>query len=154
MKKLLTIIIIALLPIFVFGQKDNFKQRTPHATYDTNVNEPLTADERAKIIEVYGDSAEKVVFGNPHRLKTIKQILRNRVVIVEHADKDLSSLKTISEVALSDTYKMEAKSGAVNSKNFNPLKYDLGFYSYSDSIKNFRIDNTQYVVTIMPQHSK
>ena len=137
----------------VFGQKDNIKKRTPLATYNSNLNKPITAKERAQIIEVYGDSAEQLVFSNPHRLKTIKHILRNRVIINEYSDKDLSQLTKISDVALSDTYKNEAINGKVNLENFNPLKYDLDFYAARSS-KMFRIDQTQYVITILPQHKK
>lgn len=152
MNKLLTLLILILLPAGVFGQQKEQKRPLPLVKYDDNVNLPLTAKERAQIIEAYGDDAERLVFGNAHRLKSIKNILRNRVLIDEYPDKDLSGFIKISEIALTDGAYMEATSGTIKIDDFNPLKYAFNFDS-TDGIKHFRIDNTQFLITIMPQHA-
>ena len=81
MKKLFTILSLILIPLCVSGQQSKQKNPLPLVKYDDNVKLPLTAKERSQIIEVYGDYAEKHVFSNPQRLKSIKHILRNRVEI-------------------------------------------------------------------------
>ena len=152
MRKLLTILVIFLLPMSIFGQEKNQQKPLPIVKYDDNVNLPLTDKERAQILEVFGDSAERLVFNNSNRLKSIKNILRNRVVIDEYPNKDLSYQMNISDIALTPEARNEAKSGSLNRDNFNPLKYNFNFDS-TDGIKHFRIDNTQYLITIMPQHA-
>ncbi len=69
------------MPFCVFGQQTKQKYPLPLAKYNDNVKMPLTPIERAQIIEAYGAYADEYVFSNPHRLKSIKHTLRNRVVI-------------------------------------------------------------------------
>lgn len=149
MKKLLAILALALIPLCASSQQINQKNPLPLAKYNDNVKLPLTAKERAQIIEVYGDSAEKLVFNNPNRLKGIKHILRNRVVIKLITDeKDKKSCKKLSEVALFEDSDSELKT--FNPETFNPLKYDFDFYSKSAGI--FHVDNTNYYIIIKSQY--
>ena len=154
MKKLLTILVVMLLPICMFGQQKTQKMPLPLVKYNENVKLPLTVNERSQIIEVYGEHADKYVFDNPNRLKEVKNILRNRVVIEKHPNKDLSSFKRLSEVPLVNDYNknLQYDFGA-NVENFNPLKYNFNFFS-RNGIEYYRIDNTQYLITILPQHTR
>ena len=56
MKNLLIITALILMPLSVFSQQSNHKNPLPLAKYNDNVNLPLTAKERAQIIEAFGDS--------------------------------------------------------------------------------------------------
>jgi len=151
MNKLVTLLLVLTLPICVFGQHKNQKQPLPLANYDDNVQLPLTPKEHAQIIEVYRGFADKYVFDNSNRLKEIKNILRNRVQIRKYENKDLSSIRNLSEIAIIDpNIVMDTN---IDAENLNPLKYNFNFYS-RDRIKYFRIDNTQYLITILPQHTR
>jgi len=147
MKKLLIILSIALVPLCMSGQESKQKNPLPIAKYNENVKLPLTAKERAQIIEVYGDSADKLVFNNPHQLKTIKHILRNRVEIKLITDQGSKKpCPKISEVYLFDDFEAEPK---FNPNNFNPLKYDFNFYARGAAM--YRVDNTNYYIIIKSQ---
>ena len=124
------------------------KKSTPQVTYNDNVNLPLTEKERNQIIEAYGDYAERLVFQSPERLRVFKNILRNRVIIDYHKNKDLSPIKNLSQVENRD------KKGLSNFKpeEFNPLLYEFNFLSYETKVLTYRVDNTQYTITIIPQH--
>ena len=82
MNKLLTILVVILLPMSILGQQTKQKNPLPLAKFDDNVKLPLTAKERAQIIEVYGESADKYVFNNPNMLRSIKHILRNHYIVM------------------------------------------------------------------------
>ncbi len=139
------------MPFCVFGQQTKQKYPLPLAKYNDNVKMPLTSVERAQIIEVYGESANKLVFSNPHRLKSIKHILRNRVVIKLITDSKNKKVCTkLSEVSVfsssvpdSETYE------TFNPNNFNPLKYDFNFYSRATGM--YQVDNTNYYIIIKSQ---
>jgi len=152
MKKLLTILSLVLIPFCVFSQQSKQKKAPLLAKFDDNVKLPLTTKERAQIIEVYGDSAEKYVFSNPHRLKNIKQILRNRVKIkLITEEKDKKKCSKLSEITINDGYVSGIKRDKVfNPKTFNPLKYNFEFYSTVGSM--IKVDNTNYYIIIKSQY--
>ncbi len=121
-----------------------------YVKYPENINNTLTAKEKAMIIEVYGeDAAKKYIFDIPQRLKDTKHILRNRFEIVEIKEKNLSSFKNLSEVPVFDVYRNIKRDQYVDIKNFNPLKYQFNFYG--NSTEYIRIDNTSYVIIIKSQ---
>ena len=148
MKKLLTILSLILIPLSMTGQQSKHKNPLHIAKYDDNVKLPLTAKERAQIIEVYGDSADKLVFSNPHMLKSIKHILRNRVIIKLITDENKKkACPKISEVSLFE----DSESDKVfNPNDFNPLKYNFNFYSRAGGI--YQVDNTNYYIIIKSQY--
>lgn len=123
-----------------------------HINYSNNVNKPLTDAELAMINEVYGDQTEEYVLNNSNFLKNIKNILRNRVEIMELENKDLSSFRTLSSVPLNNEFnKNLLRDNVFNPKTFNPLKYDFNFNS-RDLIKYYRVDNTNYLIVIHSQY--
>ncbi|WP_417861168.1 hypothetical protein [Winogradskyella sediminis] len=150
MKNLLIITALILMPLSVFSQQSNHKNPLPLAKYSDNVNLPLTAKERAQIIEAFGDSADKMVFSNPHRLKSIKHILRNRVKVKLITDKN----ETKPCPMLSDVTNSEDLDSRNNKPfdldSFNPLKYDFNFHSRSASM--YQVDNTNYYIIINSQY--
>lgn len=123
-----------------------------HINYSNNVNKPLTDAELAMINEVYGDQTEEYVLHNSNFLKNIKNILRNRVEIMELENKDLSSFRTLSSVPLIKAFNSSIlRDNVFNPKTFNPLKYDFNFNS-RDLIKYYRVDNTNYLIVIHSQY--
>ncbi|WP_296382354.1 hypothetical protein [Winogradskyella sp.] len=152
MKKLYTILIVILMPFCVFGQQTKQKHPVPLAKYNDNVKMPLTINERAQIIEVYGEYADEHVFNIPHRLKAIKHILRNRVVIKLVTDENNKKPCTkLSEVSLFNGFVPDVKRDqSFNSNDFNPLKYNFEFYSRAAAM--YQVDNTNYYIIIKSQY--
>ncbi|WP_034061763.1 hypothetical protein [Lacinutrix jangbogonensis] len=136
----------------VTGQSQK-KQPLKVINYGENINAPLTEKELSFIKEVYADKAEEYVLNRPQRLKDIKHILRNRIYINEHKNKDLSHFKLLSSVPLFNDYNKELKKEVFfNANDFNVLKYSFDFYSRNENILTYRVDNTNYLVNIKPQH--
>ena len=152
MKRLLTILTLVFITYGVSGQQSKHKNPLPLAKYNNNVNMPLTANERAQIIEVYGEFADKFVFSNPHRLKSIKHILRNRVEIKLITDQNnKKACPKLSEVPVLNGFVPDLKRDKTfNPNNFNPLKYNFEFHSRAGAM--YQVDNTNYFISINSQY--
>ena len=116
--------------------------------YNANVEASLTAEELRFITEVYGDKTQDDVLNQPHILKEIKNILRNRVEIMNAGDKNLDALQKLSSVDLVNTESVSDFS--FNPKTFNPLKYNFNFYSRNSSY--YHVDNTSFYIYIKSQY--
>lgn len=152
MKKLLLLFVVILMPAILLGQQSKQKNPLPLAKFDDNVNMPLTAKERAQIIEVYGDYADKFIFSKPHRLKSVKHLLRNRIIIKQVTNtNDRKPCTKLSEVTLCDGF-VEGleRDKTFDPETFNPLKYNFEFYSRSASM--YQVDNTNYYIIIKSQY--
>lgn len=146
----ISLLLFVCLGLSLYGQSQ--KQTLPLAKYGDNLNEPLSSKERAFIDEVYGAYANEFIYNKPHRIKTFKQILRNRVRIGFYQNKDLSSLKRLSQVPLVNSINQNLQRDfSFNADSFNPLKYAFNFFS-KNRAESYRVDNTQYLITILPQH--
>ena len=152
MKKAFIAIVLIINNISVYGQQKEHKNPLPLATYNENVNLPLTTKERNQIIEAYGESADKLVFNQPHRLKSIKHILRNRVEIRLITDeKNKKPCPKLSEVSFFNNSVTPSKTKtAFNPETFNPLNYNFEFYSRAASI--YHVDGTNYYIIIKSQY--
>lgn len=136
----------------ISAQKSKSQQPLPVIEFRDNVDLPLTANERAQIDEVYGEFAEEFVYSKPFRLKSVKNILRNRVIIERIEDngkkKDCTKL---SEVTVFNSFvKDVSRDENFDPKDFNPLKYNFLFHSRSAAI--YHVDNTNYYITIKSQY--
>ncbi|OIQ28189.1 MAG: hypothetical protein BM564_10720 [Bacteroidetes bacterium MedPE-SWsnd-G2] len=119
--------------------------------YNDNVQAPLSAKELGQIQEAFGEFADDAVLNNPQRLKDVKNILRNRVVIEHIPNKDLSSINSLNSVSVFNIYNPNLQRDITfNATEFNPLKYYFDF-SYSKE-QLFWIDNTEYIIRIKHQH--
>ena len=145
--------IFSMLTVNISFSQNNQKQKPlQHVVYNDNVDAPLTAKELQQITEVYGEHAEEDILSKPQRLKDVKHILRNRVEIIEHPGKDLSSFENLSTVPLFNHYnKGLSRDASYNASTFNPLKYQFNFYSREGS-KTYRFDNSQFLVIIKSQN--
>lgn len=136
------------------AQSNNQNQPLPIVQYKANVDAPLSSFERQQLEEVYGDKLNTYVLSHPQRLKAIKNILRNRVEILEfNRPQDQKECTLLSEVSLFNQYVPELKRDVVfNKNNFNPLKYNFSFYARGASM--YKVDNTNYYILIKPQHQQ
>lgn len=117
--------------------------------FKPNVSFPLNGTEKRMLIEVYGESLKENVLDNPQRLKSIKNILRNRVKVlsISNYTKDY---KLLSQVPLFNKYNASLKRDTFDTSQFNPLKYSFDLYSKQTQV--FRVDNTDYYIVIKSQH--
>ncbi|MDN3493979.1 hypothetical protein [Winogradskyella bathintestinalis] len=152
MKNLLIILALILIPLSVCSQQSEQSNPLPLAKFNNNVKIPLTSKERSQIIEVYGEYADKYVFNNDQRLRSIKHILRNRVEIKLITDKNNRKACTkLSEVTILDGFVSELeRDETFNPNNFNPLKYNFEFHSRAAAM--YQVDGTNYYITIKSQY--
>lgn len=147
--KLLLFASLFLLSISVFSQ-----DRSGPINFPDNVDEPLTKKEKTMIDEVYQSKAKKVVFDDEEFLKDIKHLLRNRITIYEDNNPETQKkCKLLSQVPLNTEYNENLKRDVkFDIVNFNPLKYQLDFFSKGTYL--YRIDNTNYFILVTSQYRK
>ena len=123
-------------------------------SYDDNVNTPVTADEMLQLKEVYGSSLDKEIMNRPNRVLSMKNLLRNRIVIKNLPNlKDHKKYILLSKVPLFDAFVTTLERDSVfNPQEFNPLKYVFSFYSLGEHF--YRVDGTDYYIYIKSQYSK
>ena len=123
-------------------------------SYDDNVNTPFTADEMLQLKEVYGASLDKEILSRPNRVLSMKNLLRNRIVIKNLPNlKDHKKYILLSKVPLFDAFVTTLERDSVfNPQEFNPLKYVFSFYSLGEHF--YRVDGTDYYIYIKSQYSK
>ncbi|MBT8271838.1 MAG: hypothetical protein HKO90_03735 [Flavobacteriaceae bacterium] len=114
----------------------------------------LTALETKQIQEVYGDQFRERVLNRPEVIYSLKQILRNRIEIVEiNNPRDQKDCRLLSEVALKTVFVKDLNRDKVfNPSSFNPLKYAFNFDPRRASV--YRVDNTNYFILIKPDPTR
>ena len=122
--------------------------------YGDNLNTPFSAIEMLQLAEVYGASLEKEILSRPNRVLSMKNLLRNRIVIEKRPNpQDQKECTLLSEVPLFDAFVSTLQRDSVfDPQEFNPLKYTLSFYSRGEHM--YRVDGTDYFIFIKSQHSK
>ena len=120
--------------------------------YDANVNTSFSKNEMLQLKEVYGVSLEKEILSRPNRVLFMKNLLRNRIVIVNRSNpKDQKKCTLLSEVPLFDAFVSTLQRDLVfNRQEFNPLKYVFSFYSQGEHM--YRVDGTDYFILVKSQH--
>ena len=136
----------------IIAQNSTDLEPLPLVEYKSNVNAPITVQERALLVEVFGDQLNTRVMARPNYLRALKDILRNRVQIVQYNQpENYKVTANLSEVSLFDYYVPNLKRDvAFNTKTFNPLKYNFDFFKRGASI--YRVDGTNYFILIKSQH--
>jgi len=149
MKNVVILLCFIALNSTVFSQS---KKPLQLAKFGDNLESSLSSKEKGFINEVYGDYANELVYSNQQRLKSFKNILRNRVLINRYDDKDLSSLTVLSKIPLANSINPNLlRDDFFDERTFNPLKYNFGFFS-NKTTTHYRVDNTSYVITILSQY--
>jgi len=147
--KLLPLATLLFFSVFLFGQDS----KTIEINYPDNVNAPLSKNERAMIDEVYKDQADSKVYNNATFLKDIKHLLRNRILIYKDENPKTQKGMQLSQVPLFDTYNKNLKRDVdFKVDNFNPLKYQLDFFSKGTYV--YKVDNTNYFIQVTSQYRK
>ena len=153
MKK--TIFFFSILVFSSFGAltaQNNIKTQTDWIThYPDNINLPFTNSELAKLKMAYGDELENQILDRPVRVKDIKDILRNRVIIYQENIKGLSKIPLLSQVPIFNIYNKFSRP-VFNGNDFNPLLYNFNFFSKTKQI--YRVDNTNFLIVIKPRELK
>jgi|TARA_B100000959_G_scaffold240858_1_gene262343 hypothetical protein len=136
----------------VIAQNDSNSQQNWITQYPSNVELPLSHDERIKLDNAYGSELKNQILDRPVRLKDIKDILRNRVFIYKENIKNLSKTPLLSNVPVFDIYNHKLKRPVFKRNDFNPLLYNFNFFSKTKQI--YRVDNTNYLIVIKPRELK
>jgi hypothetical protein len=146
-KKILYIVFVVFLCISSLTNA----QTSSTVKYDANVKAPLTNKENVQLQEVYGEMLQDYVLNNPQRLKDIKNILRNRVSVVElpNFKKEVTLL---SQVPLFSNYNKNLSRKRFDKDTFNPLKYNFDFYS--KDTKMYRVNHTNFYIIIKSQYQQ
>ena len=98
------------------------------------------------ILEAYGESTYKRIININPLLLNIKDILRNRVEILKKKYYKNEEIKKLSLV------KKTNSNPIFDINDFNPLLYDFDFESKKNQI--YRVDNTDYLINILPRKYK
>ena len=143
------ILFLSCITLTVNAQAISNNSGSKTVVFKPNVNFPLNGEEKRMLTEVYGETLQNNVLDNPQRLKSIKNILRNRVQILNIIDYP-KDYELLSQVPLFDKYNSSLKRETFNKSEFNPLRYNFDFYAKQTQV--FRVDNTDYYIVIKPQY--
>lgn len=143
--------IILLLSLFflisihnIESQNKNYNSWT--IEFNENVHRPLNDIEIKYILEAYGESTYKRIININPLLLNIKDILRNRVEILKKKYYKNEEIKKLSLVKKTNSNQI------FDINDFNPLLYDFDFESKKNQI--YRVDNTDYLINILPRKYK
>jgi hypothetical protein len=116
-----------------------------------NIEKPFTKQEKAFIVEAYSQDFFVSLTNKPGLTYRFKDILRNRVNVYQIVYKEkLSVFPNLSDIPIFKAYNSNLlRDVSYNKNTFNILKYNFNF----DSKESYRvrIDNTNYIVSLMPQ---
>ena len=126
--------------------------QTTHIAFPENVNAPLNNKEKALIEEVYGPGATYVM-ERPSLLRTIKDLLRNRISVIElpyekaQGAAKFRNAKDLNQVPLYNHYNRNLMRDAGYNSNFNILKYDIEIVPEKEIY--YKLNN--HYIKILPQ---
>ena len=129
---------------FAFSQSDVIISLNTNS--EKNVDYPLTNQELSFIENAFDDETLKRITKIKPLEKYIKDILRNRVQILNKKYQTNENLPKLSSVSTITTIKK------FNTNNFNPLLYNFDFDSQKSQI--YRVDGTDLVINIIPKKNK
>lgn len=151
--RFLLVLFCVILSSVSYAQNPSYKNQGPQPiSFKSNTKASLNNVELAKLKEVYGADLKTEILDRPARVLTIKEILRNRVIVREITDPNKQKpCPKLSEIPLFDAFVSTLKRDVVfNPKSFNPLKYDFKYHK--PGFQLIRVDNTNYFIIIKPQH--
>lgn len=116
-----------------------------------NINKSFAQQINPKIQAIYGSKMLEFAQNNPEHLARLNDLLDNRIKVIESpATTAEDKYIKLSSVELLNKYNPDLKRDLVYDPNtFNPLKYNLNFFSNSAVV--YRIDNTDFLIVITPQ---
>ena len=126
-----------------FSQSDNTDSLITDS--NKNINYPFTTKELSFIENAFDDETLKRINKIKSLEKYVKDILRNRVQILNKKYQSNENLPKLSSVnSLTKTINF-------NKNNFNPLLYNFDFDSQRSQI--YRVDGTDLLINIIPKKS-
>ena len=138
-----------LLPLF-FSFSFIFSQSDKHNPWiielGESVTSPLTNQEIRFIKSALGEDAYYRIINIRALEQNIKDILRNRVQILNKIYIPSEKFLKLSSITNSNS------SQIFNKNNFNPLFYDFDFESFESQV--YRVDGTDYLINIIPKRLK
>ena len=106
-----------------------------------------------KVKEMYGESIKKISSSDSLRINFFNDLIENRIKIIESIFEDNEKYTKLSAVALLNKYNPSLlRDEFFEINTFNPLKYNLNFFSNTTEV--YRIDGTNYIIVIIPQSFK
>ena len=127
---------------FAFSQSDVIISLNTNS--EKNVDYPLTNQELSFIQNAFDDETLKRIKKINPLEKYIKDILRNRVQILNKKYQTNENLPKLSSVS------SEATTKIFNKNSFNPLLYNFDFDSQISQI--YRVDGTDYIINVIPKN--
>lgn len=152
-KLLYTFALLFTISIFSATAQSSKMQPLKLVKYKDNVKAPLSTQELSFIKEVYADRLDAYVLNRPQKLKDLKNLLRNRILIKEMPELvgNTEKYKTLAEAGLFNVYNPALTFDNIYNKDtFNVLKYNLEFFGRGSRI--YRISNTSFFIVILSQH--
>ena len=128
----------------IFSQSDKIDSWSFNS--NKNLDYPFTNQELSFIDNAFDDETLKRINKIKALKKYVKDILRNRVQILNKKYQRNENLPKLSSVRSSITTKK------FNKNNFNPLLYNFDFDSQKTQI--YRVDGTDLVINIIPKKIK
>ena len=126
---------------FTYSQTD--KINSLNTNLEINVYYPFTSQELSFIENAFDDETLKRINKIKPLEKYVKDVLRNRVQILNKKHQTNENLPKLSSVSTLTTIKK------FNTNNFNPLLYNFDFDSQKSQI--YRVDGTDIVINIIPK---
>lgn len=142
MRKRISLIFVFLFVLGIVGcnaQEEDFKQRRFYLQ-QSNFKDYIN--------EAYGERADELVFNRPSRLKTLKNIYANSVVVVETSQEVPTWFEKFSTISLMKRYNPSVYRKPFDPETFNPFKFQFNFLLKEKQF--FHVDGTQYYILIKP----
>ena len=127
---------------FLFSQSDKINSWSYNS--NKNLDYPFTNQELSFIDNAFDEETLKRINKIKALEKYVKDILRNRVQILNkkyHTNENLPKLSSVSSAATTKIF---------NKNIFNPLLYDFDFDSQISQI--YRVDGTDYIINVIPKN--
>ena len=142
--KHITLLVLFFSCSFAFSQSDMINSLNTNS--EKNIDYSLTSQELSFIENAFDDETLKRINKIKPLEKYVKEILRNRVQILNKKYQTNENLPKLSSVSTITTIKK------FNTDNFNPLLYNFDFDSQKSQI--YRVDGTDLVINIIPKKNK
>ena len=127
---------------FLFSQSDKIDSWSYNS--NKNLEYPFNTQELSFIDNAFDDETLKRINKIKALEKYVKDILRNRVQILNkkyHTNENLPKLSSVSSAAITKIF---------NKNSFNPLLYNFDFDSQISQI--YRVDGTDYIINVIPKN--
>ena len=139
--KHITLLVLFFSSSFAFSQTD--KINSLNTNPEINVDYPFTIKELSFIDNAFDDETLERINKIKPLKKYVKDILRNRIQILNKKYQTNENLPKLSSVRSLPTIKN------FNENNFNPLLYNFDFDSQKSQI--YRVDGTDLLINIIPK---